>query len=332
MRHLINIGLLFTFAALAITGVLAFVMPFSITNTRVHIVAGSITLLLVVGHLAGRIPYFRRQFARETANLSRGRLAALILVWGGILATAVLALPPGTWLMDQGYEARHRSEIVRASSLVGFSEPDAHSRLVVRRAEGTNRMHLSLHLGFRRHLERLPAFAVWAETTAGALIETLHLPSELTHADRVEWHGMLTRRNHLLPIWRNRYTAVAGIDGDGKVDAVTGATDTHRFALEPYLVPGTAQKFVVCVEVNAVSDPNEAYPDPELGQPSLLYTAYVKLDAGKRHHILELTAHGGGAEQNGNLQYDLEAFTTARKLVDLLLLKIEDEDGSVVPP
>ena len=64
---------------------------------------------------------------------------------------------------------------------------------------------------------------------------------------------------------------------------------------------------MVCVEVNAVRDPNEAWPDEELGQPSLLYTAYFEPAAGGGYALLELTAHGGGAEQGGTLEYDNES-------------------------
>ncbi|MEM9346251.1 MAG: hypothetical protein AAGB26_06515 [Planctomycetota bacterium] len=40
IRHLANLGLLFAFATLAVTGVMSFVLPFSITTARVHIVFG----------------------------------------------------------------------------------------------------------------------------------------------------------------------------------------------------------------------------------------------------------------------------------------------------
>jgi hypothetical protein len=135
---------------------------------------------------------------------------------------------------------------------------------------------------------------------------------------------MLSQRNHILPIWRNRYTAISGVDAEGKVDAVTGATDSHSFALDKYLMPDDGQKFIVCVEINAPNDPNESFPDKDIGQPSLLYTAYIKLDSAERHTILELTAHGGGAENNGALQYDLDGFTTAKELVDLFVVKIAE--------
>ncbi|MCP4885240.1 MAG: hypothetical protein GY904_01295 [Planctomycetaceae bacterium] len=49
----------------------------------------------------------------------------------------------------------------------------------------------------------------------------------------------------------------------------------------------------------------------------------IKLDKSERYAILELTGHGGGAENNGNIQYDLGDITTAKDLVDLLLVKLD---------
>ena len=55
IRHIANLGLLLSFTTLAVTGVMSFVLPFSITTTRVHIVFGLATLVLVGMHLAGRL-------------------------------------------------------------------------------------------------------------------------------------------------------------------------------------------------------------------------------------------------------------------------------------
>ena len=145
----------------------------------------------------------------------------------------------------------------------------------------------------------------------------------LAYSDQPVWHDIKTARNHILPLWRHRYTMVSGIDPSGEVDGQTGATESHSFKLDPYLVPGEEQKFIVCVEINAPHDPNEAWSDETIGQPSLLYTAYIKVDEGQRYHILELTGHGGGAESSGNTQYDLEGFTSAKELADLFLVKLE---------
>jgi hypothetical protein len=322
MRHAVNFGLLFAFLSLATTGVMAFVLPFSLTTTRVHIVAGLLTLLLVLMHALKRMPYFKRQLAGG-AGISRGKLATLALLWVLVVAGTYLAIPPSTWLMNQGYEARNRAQIVRTSSLVGFGTPSPHRKLIVRSPQAAGSRGLSLYASFPEDTAEVPAIAVWAETTAGTLVETLYLPEPLSFADKVEWQGSLTQRNHILPIWRNRFTAVSGIGPDGEVDATSGATDTHSFALDPYLVTGEEQKFVICVEVNVLGDRNETWDDAIIGQPSLLYTAYVETDGEQAYAILELTGHGGDAENNGNLQYDLEGFTSAKTLVDLLLIKLE---------
>ena len=113
---------------------------------------------------------------------------------------------------------------------------------------------------------------------------------------------------------------MSGIGPDGKADATTGATASHQFSLDQYLTTGKENKFVVCVEVNAPADPNQAWTDAQLGQPSLLYTALVDVDADVRYAILELTAHGGEAIESGTLNYDFEGIGSARQLIDLLLL------------
>lgn len=327
IRHTANFALAFAFGTLAVTGVLAFLRPFSLTTTRVHVLAGVITVALVLEHIVRRLPYFKRQLAARKPN-SRRRLLGLAAGWGALLAATLFALPPTTTLMDLGYEARHRADIVRTSSLTGFGEPAPHRKLIVRAPgnAGTNTTQtaqtsgLSLYASFPKTLPELPAIAVWAESSTGSLIETLYLPESLSFADKVQWEASLTRRSHILPIWRNRYTLLSGLGPDGEVDAVSGATDTHSFALDPYLAPGSGDTFVLCVEVNAPADPNHAFPE---GQPSLLYTAVIDPDAESPYTMLELTAHGGDAESNGNLSYDLDGFTTAKTLVDLLLAKLE---------
>ena len=181
----------------------------------------------------------------------------------------------------------------------------------------------------RDHVSPIPSVAVWAETATGTMIETLFLDQSLAFVEKVDWHGSLVQRDHILPIWRNRYTAISGIDSSGKVDATTGATETHSFALDPYLVAGEAKKFVVCVEINAPSDPDDKWQSAELGQPSLLYTALVKVDTDQRYRTLDLTAYGSPGK--GELRYDLETVSSAKRLVDLLLVKLEDgrqEDSS----
>lgn len=316
LRHWVNFGLLFSFLTLAGSGLLAYFQPFSLVTTRVHLVFGLLTLFLVVLHLVSRVPYFQARITGRQA--SRTMLLTTLLVWGSLLALSIYGLWPAKPLQAASYEARHRAEIVRPSPLAGFVDAEG-SRLLARQPGEAADTAVSLLVRFGDAAAAPPAVAVWAETTTGAMIETLYLDSKLAYSKDVEWQGVATRRHQLLPIWRHKYTLVSGVDPLGEVDAFTATTPTHAFTLDQYLKSGESGRFVLCVEVNAVGDPNEAYPDPELGQPSLLYTAYIDPANDSKYQLLELTAHGGEAIQSGTLNYDFEGIDSALQLIDLLL-------------
>jgi hypothetical protein len=248
-----------------------------------------------------------------------------------LLATAVAGWSPIELLIAQGYEARHRAEIVRASPQAGFLDPHSHTRLVARIPGTDAGVAISLTIGFSEDIESPPSVAVWAESSTGAMIETLYLDQELAYSDTPNWGGRPTPRHQILPLWRHRYTLVSGIDPHGEVDTFTAATPTHSFTLDDYLVLGEEDSFVLCVEVNMPADPNERYPDPHIGQPSLLYTAYIEPAASQPYALLELTGHGGEAEKSGAIHYDLDGFTTARHLIDLLLVKVKPVHEEIAP-
>ena len=324
MRHVVNFGLLFSFVTLATTGVMAFVFPFSLVTTRIHIVFGVATAGLVGLHLASRAKYFRSQLSfGSRANLSPITLALIVSGWAALLAIAINGWEPARWLVEQGYESKNHQKIVRASSLTGFRNLPDQRRIVARSAGGGADVAVSLYIGFAETVETRPVVAVWAETKVGTMIETLYIDPALAFAESPDWAGKPTPRNHILPIWRHRYTAISGVDPSGEIDAISAPTRTHSFSLDEYLTLGGAKSFVLCVEVNAADDPNAHYSDRHIGQPSLLYTAYVEIDSRQPYALLELTGHGGGAEESGAIQYDLDKHTSAKHLVDLLLAKTE---------
>ena len=102
-----------------------------------------------------------------------------------------------------------------------------------------------------------------------------------------------TQRSHILPLWRHRYTLLSGITPSGS-GCGERSYESHRFALDPYLVAGKENEFVLCVEINAPADTNERHKDPILGQPSLLYSCLIEIDREEPYYLLELTGHGGG--------------------------------------
>ena len=325
MRHLVNFGLLFSFSALSVTGVLAYLRPFSITVTQIHIIAGFVTLVLVLMHMLARLPYFKNRISkgRQGASL-RIQVILFGTVFGFLVYGSVSSIPPSSWLIENSYEHRNSSEIVRSSTLVGFQDPEPHRKWIVRESQDDNGSGLSIYLSFQKDLNPMPSIAVWAESTTGSMIETIFLEQSLAYSEIPLWEDYKTQRSHILPLWRHRYTLLSGIKPSGEVDAVSGATESHRFALDPYLEAGKGNEFVLCVEINAPGDHNNEFSDTLLGQPSLLYTCLVDVDRMEPYYLFDLTGHGGGdAIETGNIQYDLDLIGTAKKMKDLFLVKIE---------
>ena len=319
MRHCVNFGLLFSFLALVVTGAMAYALPFSIITARVHIVFGALTAVLVLLHLVSRTRYFSGKLSGRGA--SRGMVVAVFVGCVLVAVVSIYDIWPARQVMEASYEARRKVEIVRASPLAGMLDVDPAHRFVARQPGNDADTSLSLMVRFRDGLESAPAMAVWAETNSGTIIETLYLDEALAYGEDVEWQGIQTSRHQLLPIWRHKHTVVSGVDPHGKVDAFTGATPEHSFTLDQNLRSGGDDGFVLCVEINAVADPNEAHPDKDIGQPSLLYTAFIQPGQGNPYALLELTAHGGEAYDNGAPEYDLDGIGSAKELIDLLLVK-----------
>lgn len=325
MRHLVNFGLLFSFTALAVTGVLAYLRPFSITVTQIHIIAGFVTLVLVLMHMLARLPYFKNRITKGRQGTSL-RLQVILFgtVFGFLVYGSVSSIPPASWLIDNSYEHRNSSQIVRSSSLVGFEEPALHRKWIVRESQDDNGSGLSIYLSFQEELNPMPSIAVWAESTTGSMIETLFLEQSLAYSEVPLWEDYKTQRSHILPLWRHRYTLLSGIMPSGEVDAVSGATESHQFALDPYFEKGKGNEFILCVEINAPEDITEKFPDPVLGQPSLLYTSLIDVDREDPYYLLELTGHGGGdALETGNVQYDLDLIDSSKRMKDLFIAKLE---------
>jgi hypothetical protein len=315
-NHVVNFGLLYSFMTLAITGVLSFVLPFSIQTTRIHIIFGFFTTALVLLHLFAKIKYFKKQFNK------RGRLIfGSFLLYLILLFAAYEYWPPAKALVELSYEARHRQEIVRANPLVASLQEKKHL-ITSRQQKDSKEILLSINVALAHKNKPFPAMAIWAESKNGTIIETLFINEELSFSDKPLWHGEITPRHHILPVWRHRFTVINGMGPDGKVDAASGATSNHLFSLDK--TRKNKEPFSIFIEINAPTDPDENWPDPHLGQPSILYSAYIDPEESQKYYLVELTGHGGDAQKGGTINYDGTALSTAKDLLDLVLIKIKE--------
>lgn len=180
VRHVANLGLLLAFTTLAVTGVMSFVLPFSITTARVHIVFGLVTLVLVGMHLATRVSYFTR-IAKQSVDfktkkkpqVSRWVVASIAIVWAGLLWTSFYGTTPASNLIATGYEARRTAEIFRAAPQTAYKKIGPSVRVASLSAE-SGQVVIDVDVEYREDFDQQPVAAIWAQTTGvpGRLIST----------------------------------------------------------------------------------------------------------------------------------------------------------------
>lgn len=166
------------------------------------------------------------------------------------------------------------------------------------------------------------AIAVWASSTSGSLIETIYVSPDFAYADDVKWFGKRFNRAEILPIWRNKYTLVSGLNPNGELDSTTGATAKHEFTLSKYL-EGLEQEFVINVEINRAHDETAHWPSKIKGEPSILYTAFIENNPkGSSYSLLELTGHGVSDQNVGKIQYQFNNIDTTKLPIEFGLVSI----------
>ncbi len=347
MKHYVNFALLFAFAILIASALLRFFQPFSLATTRVHIVFGSLILLLVGLHLSSRLGYFSRML-KERKSSSAGQPSSLkllvlpILTCGYLLAACVLSWWPAPQLLSLGYEVKNRAAIFRPETGTAIRTLDDHTQLK-RQTDEDASIFVEIEWGpaydpvaeFPTPFAGArPQIAIWAESSVGALIETFFVSEESAFSESFEWDGNERRRVDILPIWRHQFTLASGIEPDGDIDAYSGATPDHSFSIANYLHEDP-NGFYFSVEVNAPNDPNEFYHSeqseselgytlPGVGQPSIFYSAYIDPEDDRKYYLMEFVGHGGSSsQQSGEIYYDSKDLTTARNLIEKIIVRVE---------
>lgn len=262
-----------------------------------------------------------------------------------LLSTSLWGLPPASLIIDASYESRHQATIFRSDPQTVYKPVEKGIRLKrITDSDASLLVQLDWSSQFineyrqNKHpfSESRPQIAIWAESETGTLIETLYLSEESAFNEIFEWAGHKQRRVDILPIWRNRFTLTTGIAPDGKQAAfVSGATPDHSFSVHNYLTTD-GNPFYLYIEINVPGDTNNffqadrpskeaGYTEPGIGQPSILYGAHITSKKEKEYLLLDLIGHGGGGKTNdGNIHYDMEHLSSAKKLVEKILVRVRN--------
>ncbi|MEX0320810.1 MAG: DUF4405 domain-containing protein [Puniceicoccaceae bacterium] len=320
MRNFVNYALLFSFLILAISGILSFFEPFKLLTTRIHIVFGFTIILLVLIHVADRLRYFKKTArSRKNRGLPSPQLFIALVFAVLLLAAAIRNWWPVRQFINLGYEAQNKAAIFRADAFTAF-KPVNDGAILKHAPSDAVQVRLEIEWGATMsEAKSVPQIAIWAENTTGMMIKTFFVSEASAYSEDLQFGNDKTQRVAVLPVWRHRYTLLSGVDPEGKLDGASAATPDHSFSIDDYL-RADSSPFYIYVEVNLPDDPNQAYPD---GQPSVIYGAYIETEKRKTYHLLPMVARGTHeSDPKGHMYYDLEELTSARDIIEKILVKV----------
>ena len=308
-RTIVSLTLLLAVGVVTVTGVIAFLRPFSLLIVSLHVVFGLAFALATLWHIKNNFPHLRR-YAKSKAIVFCTAAAV------GLAAVVVGQIPPVRALMRLSPNTGAAAiEVVDEAEQLRFDYAPADDY----------RLRLDIQKG-SEFPPTSPCLAIWLENESAYHIHTLYT----TDGDNLA---------EMLPYWsckrREWFKAKEKFDSrraEG-LDGFSGATRNDSFDPRDYVLAENG-RYSLMVEINASGDANERFPDADVGQPSLIYA--VEIVNSEPAHFQVLSRFGIPEQTEGEVPwqigYDLSGLTTALKLIDSALVRIDRMPGVIENP
>ena len=207
---------------------------------------------------------------------------------------------------------------------------------------------IKLEIEFEKGVSHyFPLIAIWVEDTSGSYLHPLYVAESIARgvfehgkAEKGHWVKGEKLIPSALPYWGHQ----RGVKAEDSIfmptsdnplpDAYTGATPTSSFVLHTRTNDNVGNTFKILFEINQAWDWNEywynsKYPGNKeyikSAQPALVYEATVDLGEGKSEYIMEPIGHSHPYGAEGTLFPDLSTLTTALKISEKIVVRIENE-------
>lgn len=337
-RIIYTVGLSVVFISLVLTGILMYATEYDYFTAGLHLWSSVIVLVAVGGHFYNNWKPYKSHLKKSVgkrAFLGVG-LSVGIISWG-IMAEHV----PFVTLISLGENIRGSSEVKDGEYMLIDLAPstDDSQKLSLFIKAGSEYESEPQPLYWGLTYTAVPQIAVWLEDNNGNYISTLYVTGKAATSgfySAVDGEGRV-RRPETLPYWSHK-RGVRAEDGlfvpaedSTEFDGSTAATpkSDHLLLLNAKVLEG----YKVMAEVNRSYDFNEFYhkqrfPNDAVysgsgssGQPSLVYGGDISFEQGNST-MLRLMGHGHHSGKNGELYADLSEITTAKKIVDFMVLNV----------
>lgn len=291
-RRSVSLLTALTFLVLSVTGVIAFIQPFSIGVIGLHALMGFIFVALIVLHIFNNsrpLASYLRSKALWASLLLIGALTGLFW-WQPAPVKTVLG-----WSGNLG-PAMERFEMTEDEMVFDYSPSPKY------------KMRLNVKTGPSYATQPPPQVAIWLENQGGYHIKTLLAPQE----------------NSETPYYAFKHAGweKAKREAEQEVDAITSPTPNGSFDPADYILPNDSREstpYQLLLEINQPGD----------DQASLVYSVEIDNSLPRGYQLLDLKgfpkreADDKNGKQVWGLYYVDETFTTALDLIDSALLTIQ---------
>ncbi|TRZ43985.1 DUF4405 domain-containing protein [Robertkochia solimangrovi] len=339
-RRILGNILLFTLLVLLSSGIIMYFKPFDSRIAAIHTFFGIVFLMVIILHLKNNKKPLSDYVTGKRKKGIKKLQAPFVLLMMIILASGVFFDLPGlNSIYMFGNELRNRQ--------TGITEENFGYQLIqLNNSKGNNNIAVELKKG---SAFQYPLFAIWAEDSLGNYLETLYISRVIASSTYDfginidgEWEPAVKRRPEALPYWTHKRGIKASdglftpLENSADIDAVSGATPTGNFLIESRS-NFELNNYRILLEVNQSYDWNEYYSKdrfPEdmiysgsgqVGQPSLIYAAdiFSEFKESTVHGLMKLIGHGHHSGKNGELYEDLSEITTAKQIIDRVIISID---------
>ncbi|NBQ02674.1 MAG: FAD-dependent oxidoreductase [Opitutae bacterium] len=307
-RRIVSLFNALLFGVMAVSGILAFIQPFSITTIGLHALTGFLFIGVVAGHIINNsVPlkkYFKNRVALVVGLVVAGSTALFIYQPAPI--KKILGLSGNLGPALDLFEMDDKGMTYRYSPDPGY------------------KMLIDLRTGPAFDLKDPPRLAVWLENQSLYHIKTLYVSDSPDNREQLPYWAFKVKG------WEKAQeeAKAENLSLEDSVDAISEATANGSFDPADYILPreqNSSMPYRVLIEVNQPNDPSSKLED----QPSLVYEVEVDNYDPYTFQLLELVGYPIKEEDSKKeewyLSYADESIESAFEIVDSALLQIDRE-------
>lgn len=304
-RRFTSLFVALIFVVLSVTGVIAFVQPFSITIVGLHALTGFLFVILAVLHIANNFRPLKGYLHSKSLWVTLTITAAL---------TAVFFIQPKPVKAILGLSANlgpamDRFEMNEDGMVYQYS-PDENYKIA-----------LTIKTGASYDVNNPPRIAIWLENQGTFHIKTLRAPDP-EHADQ-------------LPYWQFKRQGWEKAKRDAEkeeknpsddFEIISQPTPNGSFDPADYILPSTPEDstpYKLLIEINQPGDAHGSITD----QPSLVYAVEIDNLDPRTFQLLDIVGYPKREDEDDKeawaLYYPNDGLGSAMQLIDSALLTTE---------